>query len=96
MEPALFCKIVNEAFELKGEHRVTAQKLAGSDSGPRQVKQAEAYFRLLPESVPTFSHFRPADWLIRNPSALDGKGADILKSLERAESIFDKYNKMLG
>ena len=96
MHPELFCRIINRAYALEGEHVITAEKLAAAEGTPRQVKQAEAYFRLLPCKIPEYSHYRPADWLIRNPDVLYGDGVEIAETLERTESIFAVYNKMLG
>jgi predicted ATP-dependent endonuclease of OLD family len=84
MHPDLFCAIINGAYSLTGEHQITAEKLAASDGAPRQVKQAEAYFRVLPEAIPEYSHYRPSDWLIRNPRVLEGDGHEILSTLECA------------
>ena len=92
----LFCRIVNEAYGLEGNHAVTPEKLNEVANTERQVKQVEAYFNRLPEPFPTFSHFRPAEWLIRNGEILS-EGSDSVKStLERAEQIFKIYNKMLA
>lgn len=96
MHPDFFCKVINGAYDLKGKHRISAKKLAESDGHPRQVKQAEAFFRILPAELPEFSHYRPADWLIRNPKELDGESEDIMATLESAEKVFAIYNKMLG
>ena len=96
MEPALFCSVINDAYDLIGEHRITVKKLGEAEGAPRQVKQAEAYFRVLPDSIPTYNHFRPADWLIRNPAALDDESAEVSKTLAHAERIFEIYNKILS
>lgn len=95
LDPRLFCEIINQTYDLKGTHRLDASKLAASDGAPRQVKQAEAYFRLLPNEIPEYSHYRPADWLIRNPNVLGGESEEVLASLERAECVIATYNAML-
>lgn len=56
------------------------------------MKKAEAFFRVLPESVPTFDHFTPAAWLLANPTILQSEDEPILKTLERAEAIFKALN----
>ncbi len=95
-EPTLFAKLVNAAYELGAPHEVTAASLAAADQNTeRQVKQAEAAFKLLPEAIPTYDHFTPAAWLIRNPSFLDGDSAGILATLDRAEKVFTTFNAML-
>ena len=96
MHPELFCRIINGAYELQGDHSITAEKLLAAEGAPRQVKQAEALFRLLPADFPEYSHYRPADWLIRNSGILEGEDATILETLERAEKVFAVYNAMLG
>ena len=92
----LFCRIVNEAYGFEENHAVTPEKLNEAANTERQVKQAEAYFNLLPEPIPTFSHFRPAEWLIRNGEILSEESDSVKSTLERAEQIFKIYNKMLA
>jgi hypothetical protein len=95
-EPTLFAKLVNSAYELAASHEVTAASLAAAyQNTERQVKQAEAAFKLLPEAIPTYDHFTPAAWLIRNPSFLDDDSAEILATLDRAEKVFTTFNAML-
>ncbi|WP_226782545.1 AAA family ATPase [Oceaniglobus trochenteri] len=96
MHPEFFCKVINGCYALDGDNAITAEKLAESEGAPRQVKQAEAFFRLLPAEIPEYSHYRPADWLIRNPGILEGDGDDIMVTLERAEKVFAVCNKMLN
>ena len=93
--PELFCHIVNEAYDLKGEHQITPEKLTNTTNSERQVKQADAYFNLLPDSMPTYSHFRPAYWLIRNGDILSGDSEPVKSTLKRAEQIFKTYNELL-
>jgi hypothetical protein len=96
MHPEFFCKIINGCYALDGDNAITVEKLAEAEGAPRQVKQAEAFFRLLPAEIPEYSHYRPADWLMRNPGILEGDGDDILVTLERAEKVFAVYNEMLN
>lgn len=96
MHPEFFCKVINGCYALDGDHAITAEKLTESEGAPRQVKQAEAFFRLLPAEIPEYSHYRPADWLIRNPGILEGESEDIMVTLERAEKVFAVYNEMLN
>ncbi len=96
MHPQLFCRIINGAYSLQEEHALSADKLVEAEGAPRQVKQAEAYFRLLPNNIPEYNHYRPADWLIRNPQVLEGDEADIVETLDCAERVFEIYNEMLG
>jgi len=57
--PDLFCQIVNNCYELSSNHALDAGKLNDANATERQVKKAEAYFNVLPDEIPTFSHFRP-------------------------------------
>jgi hypothetical protein len=63
---------------------------------PRLVKKAEAYFRVLPEGVPTFDHYRPAEWLIKNPDFLDRDGDEVGRTLDRAERLMKAINRLFG
>ncbi|KHQ54104.1 AAA family ATPase [Mameliella alba] len=96
MHPEFFCKLINGCYGLEGDHAITTEKLVASDGAPRQVKQAESYFNLLPTEIPEYSHYRPADWLIRNPEILDGDTPDVIETLTRAEKVFEVYNAMLN
>ncbi len=93
--PELFCEIVNDCYGLKGDYKLDAMKLTGADVTERQVKKAEAYFNLLPDEIPTFSHYRPADWLIKNSGVLSADNGAVNSTLDRAERIFVVYNEML-
>jgi predicted ATP-dependent endonuclease of OLD family len=95
IHPNLFCEIINSCYRLVGDYALTPAKLAAADGAPRQVKQAEAYFRVLPADFPTYSHYRPADWLIRNSAVLEGDAASVLETLDRASSVFEVYNRIL-
>jgi hypothetical protein len=64
LSPALYARILNQAFSLTGTNELTAQKLIDADPNEtRLVKKAEAYFRVLPPSTAEFDHFTPANWL---------------------------------
>lgn len=94
-DPQLFCSIVNKAYGLSGANELDPGKLKAADeSTERQVKKAEAYFRLLPESIPEFDHFTPSAWLLGNPVTLSGEPAEVLNTLERAETLFKALNAL--
>ena len=96
-DPELFCQIVNEAYGLTGANKSDPAKLKAADgSTERQVKQAEAYFNVLPESVPLYSHFTPASWLLVNPGTLSGDAAPVLATLDRAEVLFKALNALVA
>ena len=47
-------------------------QLAEADpSTVRQVKKAGAAFDIMPETIPTYDHFTPVAWLIRNSAQYD-------------------------
>lgn len=93
-EPALFIEILNGCYQPPEGQRVTLEKLQTADTTVRQVKKAEALFRVMP-SVAEFDHFAPAAWLIRNPQILDGEGELASKTLGRAEAVFETFNRLL-
>ena len=94
-EPKLFCNIVNAAYKLAGDNELDPEKLGAADeSTERLVKRVEAYFRVLPQSVPEFNHFTPAAWLLSNPSALSGDVQEVASTLARAETLFNALNAL--
>lgn len=95
-EPETYVGIVNGAFELKGRSALTLAKLDKDAPGPgRLVKRMETVFRILPASTPEFDHFSPADWLIRNPSFLDGNGPGVVTTLDNGEKVIEAINAAL-
>lgn len=95
-EPELFCSIVNGAYQLSGEMMLNPGKLkAADDRTERQVKRAEAYFNSLPDTVPLYSHFTPASWLLVHPEALSGNSDAVMNTLERAEALFQAINNLI-
>jgi len=93
-DPALFVELVNKTYALAGEHALTVEKLEAADKGTsRLVKKAEAYFRVLPQEVPEFSHFDPSMYLLQNPKLLVGKGKPVQETLKRFEAAFDRISK---
>ena len=93
---SLYADLVTKAYGLRSDLALTAEKLAEADNTtPRVVKQAEAAFRLMPPDIPEFSHYTPAEWLLRNPAFLDGEDPWILACLGRFEAIAERYNSML-
>jgi predicted ATPase len=94
--PATYADIVNAAYSLSGDERLTPEKLATSiPTTTRNLKNAESLFKLMPATIPEFDHFAPADWLIRNPQILDGTDASIESALAVAERMFETFNRLL-
>jgi hypothetical protein len=95
-EPELFVSITNAAYALPKKHALTVASLDAADqSTPRLVKKAEAAFRVLPDSVPTYDHFTPAAWLLRNLETLQGTDDAVSRTLDRAEAAFQALNALL-
>lgn len=95
-DPELFVGILNDSYALKDPNNLTVEKLKAADTTTeRLLKQAEAAFRVMPNSIPMFDHFSPSAWLIRNPQVLDREGAAIDRTLNRAEKVFATFNKLL-
>lgn len=95
-DPEVFVAILNGCYALESPNALTAEQLKAADtSTERLVKQTEAAFRVMPDTIPMFDHFSPAAWLIRNPKVLDGKSAAIGRTLDRSEKIFAAFNQLL-
>lgn len=96
-EPELFCSIVNHAYELEGKRKLDPDKLKAADERTeRQVKRAECYFNALPEPAQLYSHFTPVSWILIHPEALSGDTEPVLKTLERAEFLFEAMNGLIA
>lgn len=95
-DPALFVDLVNKTYALNGEHELTVEKLEAANTGTtRLVKKAEAYFRLLPQEIPEFSHFDPSMYLLQNPKLLAGKSKPVQETLNRFEAAFNRISKFV-
>jgi hypothetical protein len=96
LSPALYAKILNQAFTLVEENELTAKKLIDADPNTaRLVKKAEAYFRVLSPAAPEFDHFTPADYLFQHPDLLTGDAPEVTQTLERAERVIAALNKII-
>ena len=95
-DPVVFVAILNGCYALADSDKLSVEKLkSAGGSTERLVKQAELAFRVIPERIPMLDHFRPAAWLIRNPKLLERKSAAVVRTLDRAEKIFETYNDLL-
>ncbi|ASF46227.1 AAA family ATPase [Methylovulum psychrotolerans] len=95
LHPELFVKLLNSAYELSGENRLSIEKLnAAVPSTERIVKKAEVIFNLMPSDVQNFDHFHPSDWLIRN-SAFLVDSVELDETLNRFEQAFKAINDVL-
>ncbi len=91
----LYVKLLNATYGLTGTVEINVAKLDAADPSVRQVKKAETLFRLLPPSVKEFNHYESADWLLRNPTFLDGAEEEIEFTLERFEQVAKMFNTLL-
>ncbi len=95
-DPALFVQLVNKAYDLKGDNALTVKKLDEADPGTEKlVKKAEAYFRVLPDKIPMYSHYEPALYLLKNPELLGGNDKKCTATLERFEAAFERIAKFI-
>ena len=79
-----------------GKDVLTVDKLVSADeSTERIVKKAEAYFKLLPQTIPEYSHYDPALYLLRNPELLEGGSEAHTKTLDRFEEAFRRIAKFI-
>ena len=95
-EIELFCSIVNDAYELSAKHELTPDKLRDAEPATtRKVKQAEAYFRVLPDDFPLYNHFVPASALLAASDRLSGTEEPVMKTLAKAENLIKALNSLL-
>ena len=74
----LFVMLLNNAYALQAGQAIDMNSLAQADlNTPRIVKKAEALFKLMPPEVPEFSHYAPAEWLMKNPAFLDADTTEV-------------------
>lgn len=59
------------------------------------MKKAEAYFRVLPDDVPVFSHFDPSMYLLQHPAMPNGKGKPMQDTPARFEQAFERIARFI-
>jgi predicted ATP-dependent endonuclease of OLD family len=92
-DTAFFVELVNTTYDLKGKNKLSIKKLDEADENTvRTVKKAEAYFRVLPDTIPTFSHYDPAYHLLTHPQLLDEKNKSVQKTLETFQAAIERIN----
>lgn len=92
--PAIYCNIVNSAFNLQDQDKINPDKLA-NEGTPRAVKATEALFRVMSPSAPEFDHFTPSSYLLNHPNFLEGDSEEIVFTLKSFEAVFKKLNSLL-
>ena len=91
----LLVEILNGTYRLEGKHLLTVEKLEAADTTtPRLIKKAEAYFRILPDTIPMLDHYAPAAWLFENQGVLRDGNVAIEETLARAEKLFAAVNAL--
>ncbi|SIQ01439.1 AAA family ATPase [Pseudacidovorax sp. RU35E] len=96
LAPGLLVEILNAAYQLTGPHALTVKKLDEADKATsRLIKKAEAFFRLLPQTIDMLDHFAPAAWLVRHGEILDATSAEVNETLDRAQAVFETFNELL-
>lgn len=96
IHPSLYAELLNRAYDLSEEHKITVKKLDESQPPTeRIVKQTESLFNLLPSNIPTFDHFTPSNFLIRNPDFLDSESPELQSTLGTFEKVFETVNALL-
>jgi hypothetical protein len=96
-DPVFFVDLVNRTYNLTGgAHELTVEKLdAAETSTQRLVKKAEAYFRVLPEEIPEYSHYDPSLYLLQHPELWQGGGKPVQDTLTRFEVAFERIAKFI-
>ena len=92
-DTAFFVDLVNATYDLKGKDKLSAKKLEEADENTvRAVKRAEAYFRVLPDTIPTFGHYDPAYHLLTHPELLDEGNKSVQKTLDTFQAAIERIN----
>ena len=96
-DPSFLTDLINRTYGLSGgAHELTVEKLDAADTTtPRLVKKAEAYFRVLPQEIPEYSHYDPSLYLLQHPELWKGKSQPVQETLQRFETAFERIGKFL-
>ena len=95
IDPELYVEIVNRGYALEDPYKITVDGLSRGTSTPRIVKKVEDAFKVMPDTIPIFDHYTPADWLIRNSDVLSAKTDQVERTLSMAERVFETFNGLL-
>lgn len=91
---ANYVDLVNKCYELEPTRRVPAAKPNGASQ--RALKEVEAHFATLPPGAPTFDHYAPAEFLVRQGAKLRKVLPDLEGALDRFERLFRDLNQLLA
>jgi predicted ATPase len=83
----LYADLINAMYGLKGKSAFSP------DAGERVVKLAEEFCRMLPPEAADFSHYAPAEYLMRN--GLPEGASDFKAAMDRFERLFAEVNSLL-
>ena len=95
IDPELYVEIVNRGYALEDPYRITVDGLSQDTSTQRIVKKMEDAFKVMPDTIPIFDHYTPADWLIRNSDVLSAKTDEVEQTLSSAEQVLKTFNRLL-
>ncbi|MEO1606764.1 MAG: AAA family ATPase [Pseudomonadota bacterium] len=92
-DTVFFVDLVNATYDLNGNDKLSAKKLQeANEKTARAVKKAEAFFRMLPDTIPTFSHYDPAYHLLTHPELLDEKRRSVQNTLDTFQEAIERIN----
>ncbi len=89
-----YAALVNACYGLSGAQSFVPPAAQNGRPAARILKAAEAHMRLMPPSVPEFTHPAPADYLLRK--GIDEPYPGMEAALERFERLFEKLNGILA
>ena len=91
----LYTDLVNMSLAYSGTNLITAVDVqAAQEPSPRVVKKVETLLRLRPV-LQEFDHYRPAMWLIQNPTWFAQQEPLRNTALDRFDAFFDNLNALL-
>ncbi len=88
-----YVHIVAQCYDLKGEAQLPNKRPEGAPQ--RVVKEVEEHFKLLPAEIADFDHFRPAEFLTENGTALKDKIPKFDEAVERFEALITDLNNLI-
>lgn len=92
-DTSFFVDLVNATYGLESKNKLSVKKLSEADEKTgRMVKKAEAYFRVLPDDIPMFSHYDPAHYLLTHPELLDEQNKAVENTLNRFQVAIERIN----